>query len=120
MRRIRTWGPGLLLVSPSLLVLAVFVYGFIGWNVRVSFTSWRGLLPTYDNVGFKNYRNLGEDARFMQYDVPHIAIFTGVFVVGALAAGFFMAMLLDKGVRGENFFRSVYLFPMAISFIATS
>ena len=120
MRRIRSWGPGLLLVAPSLLLLAVFVYGFLGWNIRVSFTSWRGLRPTYDNVGFANYSALFEDQRFMQFDVPHIAIFTLVFVVGALVLGFFMALLLDRGVRGENFFRSVYLFPMAISFIATA
>lgn len=120
MRRIRSWGPGLLLVAPSLILLAVFVYGFLGWNIRVSFTSWRGLRPTYDNVGFANYEALFQDQRFMQFDVPHIAIFTLVFVVGALVLGFTMALLLDRGVRGENFFRSVYLFPMAISFIATA
>jgi glucose/mannose transport system permease protein len=120
MPRIRSWGPGLLLVAPSLILLAVFVYGFLGWNIRVSFTSWRGLRPTYDNVGFANYVALFHDQRFMQFDVPHIAIFTAVFVVGALVLGFFMALLLDRGVRGENFFRSVYLFPMAISFIATA
>lgn len=120
MRRIRSWGPGLLLVAPSLCALAVFVYGFLAWNIRVSFTSWRGFSPKYDNVGFKNYLALFEDQRFMQFDVPHIAIFTLVFVAGSLAVGFFMALLLDRGVKGENFFRSVYLFPMAISFIATA
>jgi len=120
MRRIRSWGPGLLLISPSLIVLAIFVYGFLGWNIRVSFTSWRGLLPKYDFVGLANYVALGDDVRFMRFDVPHIAIFTLVFVVGALALGFFMALLLEKGVKGENFFRSAYLFPMAISFIATA
>jgi glucose/mannose transport system permease protein len=120
MRRFGSWGPGLLLVSPSLIVLFIFVYGFLGWNIRVSFTSWRGLTPVYNNVGLANYAALTSDQRFMQFDVPHIAIFTLVFVVGALALGFFMALLLDKGVRGENFFRAVYLFPMAISFIATA
>ena len=120
MRRIRSWGPGLLLVAPSLAALALFVYGFLGWNVRVSLTSWRGLLPKYDNVGLANYAALLDDQRFMQFDVPHIAVFTLVFVVGALAVGFIMALLLDRGVRGESLFRAVYLFPMAISFIATA
>jgi glucose/mannose transport system permease protein len=119
MRRLRSWGPGLLLIAPSLIVLAVFVYGFLGWNIRVSFTSWRGLNPVYDNVGARNYRALGDDERF-QLDVRNILIFTLVFVVGALVFGFFMALLLEKGVKGETFFRSVYLFPMAISFIATA
>lgn len=118
MRRFRSWGPGLLLVSPSLLALAVFVYGFLGWNMRVSFTSWRGLLPKYDWVGLANYRALMADERF-QLDIRNLIVFTVAFIVGSLVLGLFMALLLDKGVRGEGFFRSVYLLPMAISFIAT-
>jgi glucose/mannose transport system permease protein len=117
--RLRSWGPGLLLLLPSLLVLAVFVYGFIGWNVRVSFTSWRGLRPKYDFVGAQNYRNLLDDERF-RLDVRNLLVFTVAFIVGSLLLGLFMALLLDKGVRGEGFFRTVYLLPMAISFIATA
>ena len=120
MRRIRAWGPGLLLILPSLLALGVFVYGFLGWNIRVSLSSWRGLAPAHDFVGLANYTALFDDQRFMHFDVPNIALFTLVFVVGSLAIGFFMAVLLDRGVVGENVFRSVYLFPMAISFIATA
>src|SRR4029453_14969763 len=120
MRRIRAWGPGLLLILPSLILLAVFVYGFLGWNIRVSLSSWRGLVPANDFVGLENYPPLASDQRFTHFDVPNIAIFTTVFVAGSLALGFFMALLLDRGVRGEPPFRSVYLFPMAISFIATA
>lgn len=120
MRRLRAWGPGLLLILPSLIALAVFVYGFLGWNLRVSVSSWRGLLPAHDFVGLANYKALFDDVRFMQYDVPNIALFTLVFVAGSLALGFFMALLLDRGVVGESAFRAVYLFPMAISFIATA
>lgn len=118
LRRLRSWGPGLLLVTPSLLAIGVFVYGFIGWNVRVSTTSQRGLLPKSDWVGLDNYKALMSDERF-QLDIKNLIIFTFVFIVGSLALGLFMALLLDKGVRGEGFFRSVYLLPMAISFIAT-
>jgi len=120
LRRIRAWGPGLLLILPSLIVLAVFVYGFLGWNIRVSLSSWRGLAPAHDFVGLANYTALADDQRFTEFDVPNIAIFTLVFVVGSLVIGFIMALLLDRGVRGENAFRSIYLFPMAISFIATA
>jgi glucose/mannose transport system permease protein len=119
MKRIRLWAPALLLMSPSLLALALFVYGFIGWNLRVSVTSWRGLLPKYDYVGLRNYAALMSDARFMQFDVPHIAIFTLVFVGGTLALGFCMALLLDKKLAGDALFRSVYLFPMSLSLIVT-
>ena len=42
MYRIRKWGPALLLVAPSLIALGIFVYGFLGWNLRVSVSDWRG------------------------------------------------------------------------------
>jgi glucose/mannose transport system permease protein len=113
------WLPGLVLVSPSLILIGIFVYGFLGWNVRVSFTNWRGLSPQYDFVGLKNYTKLLGDERF-RADVRNLVIFTLVFVTGALVLGFCMALLLDRGVRGEGFLRGVYLFPMAISFIATA
>jgi glucose/mannose transport system permease protein len=117
-RRRRSWASALLLVSPSLVALSIFVYGFLGWNLRVSFTSWRGLSPRYDFVGLRNYVALWHDERWL-IDLHNVVIFTVVFVAGALALGFLLAFLVDRGVRGEGFLRGVYLFPMAISFIAT-
>jgi glucose/mannose transport system permease protein len=107
-RRRPQWLAGLLLILPSLLAIGLFVYGFIGWNVR-----------TYDFVGVRNYLALWGDERW-RLDVRNIVIFTTVFVVGSLALGFGMATLLEKGIRGQGFYRSVYLFPMAISFVATA
>ncbi len=118
-RRGPAWLAGLLLVSPSLILIGVFVYGFLGWNVRVSFTNWRGLSPSYQFVGLDNYERLLRDERW-HADVRNLVVFTAVFVASALILGFLMAMLLDKGVRGEGFLRGVFLFPMAISFIATA
>jgi glucose/mannose transport system permease protein len=107
------------LVSPSLLMLGVFVYGFIGWNVHVSFTNWRGLSPDYSFVWMDNYLALWNDERWM-IDTRNILIFTGIFVAGSMSLGFVMATLLEPGVRGEQIMRGVFLFPMAISFIATA
>jgi glucose/mannose transport system permease protein len=118
-RRIRRWGPGLLLISPTLIALGWFVYYFIGWNARMSLSSWTGILPNNDFVGLKNYAELFGNERF-EIDVRNVLVFTLVFIAGSLLAGFVMALLLEKGIRGESFFRSVYLFPMAISFIATA
>jgi glucose/mannose transport system permease protein len=118
-RRGPAWLAGFLLVSPSLILIGIFVYGFLGWNVRVSFTNWRGLSPSYRFVGLDNYGRLMRDERW-HADVRNLVVFTAVFVGGALLLGFLMAMLLDKGVRGEGFLRGVFLFPMAISFIATA
>jgi glucose/mannose transport system permease protein len=117
-KRIRRWGPGLLLVSPSILLIAVFVYGLIGWNVKVSLSDWREANPTSGWAGLAAYRELLEDDPAWTENVYHLLLFTVTFIVGALLVGLVLAFLMEKGVRGEGFFRSVYLFPMAISFIA--
>src|SRR5262245_49266996 len=88
-RRRPQWLAGFLLILPSLIAIGVFVYGFIGWNVRVSFTSWRGLTPTYDFVGLRNYLDLWSDERW-RLDIRNVLIFTVVFVFGSLALGFGM------------------------------
>jgi glucose/mannose transport system permease protein len=119
MHRLRRWGPGLLLLSPSMFLIGIFVYGFLGWNLRVSFSDWRGLQPTYEYKGLHNYQRLMHDTRFTD-DVENVIIFTIAFVTLALVLGFALALLLEKGVRAEGFFRGVFLFPMAISFIATA
>lgn len=106
------------LVSPSILAVFIFVYGFIAWSGRVSLSKWVGLLPNYDWAGFTNYANLLKDPRF-QIDIRNTIIFTVLFVGGSLLLGLGLAILLDQGLRGEAFFRSLFLFPMAISFIVT-
>jgi glucose/mannose transport system permease protein len=117
MRRIRRWGPGLLLVSPSIILVAVFVYGLIGWNAKVSMSDWRQPQETSGFVGLDVYRELQDDPRW-ELSVDHIITFTVTFIIGTLVLGAVLAFLLDKGVKGEGFFRSIYLFPMAVSFIA--
>ena len=107
-----------LLVSPSILAVLIFVYGFIGWSMRVSMSAWKGLLPDYTFVGLRNYINLFSDPRF-HIDVRNTLIFTVVFVGGSMLMGLGLALLLEQGLRGEAFFRSLFLFPMAISFIVT-
>ena len=118
MRGVRRWGPGLLLVLPSIVLIAVFVYGLIGWNARVSMSDWRQAQQTSGFVGGDVYRELNADERWTQ-SLENILIFTVVFIVGTVLIGGLIALMLDKGVRGEGFFRAIYLFPMAVSFIAS-
>jgi glucose/mannose transport system permease protein len=121
MRNVRRWGPGLLLVSPSIVLIAVFVYGLIGWNAKVSLSDWRQAPYTSGWAGLEAYRDLNSDEVWCCGSISnlrHLLIFTVTFIVGALLVGLVLAFLLEKGVRGEGFFRSVYLFPMAVSFIA--
>ena len=106
------------LILPSLVATAIFVYGFIGWTIRVSLSKWTGMLPDYTFVGLRQYLALFQDRRF-GIDVRNTAIFTVLFLIVCLVLGLFLAVLLDQKLKGENFFRSIYLFPLAISFIVT-
>jgi glucose/mannose transport system permease protein len=109
----------LLMVLPSIIAVGIFVYGFIGWTTRVSFSAWRGMTPDYTFVGFKNYINLFVNNLRFQIDIKNTLIFTLVFVLGCLIIGLLSALLLDQGLKGESFFRSLFIFPMAISYIVT-
>jgi glucose/mannose transport system permease protein len=106
------------LVTPSILAIAIFIYGFIAWSVRVSLSEWKGLMPNYNWAGFKNYLELFQDPRF-QIDIRNTLIFTVIFVGGSLILGLVLAILLDQNLPGEPIFRGLFLFPMAISFIVT-
>lgn len=113
--RARRWGPGFLVVLPSILFIGLFVYGLIGWNVKTSL----GSQPMLNGPsGVETYTGLFDEERWTR-DLKNLAVFTVAFLVGSLVMGAVMALLLDKGVKGEGFFRSVYLFPMAVSFIAS-
>jgi len=117
-RRSRDQWTALLVVLPSILATSIFVYGFIGWTLRVSLSNWTGLMPDYTFAGLRQYLELARDARFA-IDIRNTAIFTALFLVSCIAIGLFLAILLDQRLRGENLFRSIFLFPMAISFIVT-
>ncbi|MBN1311979.1 MAG: sugar ABC transporter permease [Anaerolineae bacterium] len=108
-----------LIVLPSILAIAIFVYGFIGWSVRVSLSAWtKGLIPNYTYSGLDRYIALFSDRRF-GIDMRNTAIFTLLFLIACLSVGLLLAILLDQHLKGEGIFRSIFLFPMAISFIVT-
>ena len=106
------------LIVPSVVAVGVFVYGFIGWSALVAVSRWDTVRPDYTYVGLSNFRNLIEYFRF-QIDIRNTVVFTLFFVGACLVIGFSLAALLDRRVWGEGLFRSIYLFPMAVSFIVT-
>ena len=108
----------LLLLAPSVVAIAIFVYGFIGWTGFVSLTRWRGLQPDFTFVGLENYASILATGRF-QTNLRNAVVFTALFLVGCLGTGLVLALLVDARVKGEALFRSLFLFPMALSFIVT-
>lgn len=117
-RRVQNLGPPLLLIAPTVVLVGVFVYGLIAVNVNTSLTDRHTRAPADGYVGLANYTALLGDDDF-QHALRNLLLYTLAFLVGALFFGFLWAWLLERGARGEGFFRTVYLFPMAVSFIAS-
>lgn len=118
MRRARAWLPGLLLVTPSIIAIGVFVYGMLGWNFRLAMTDKHDQVSEGKFVGLRNFIDIWDLPRW-HLSVNHTILFTVVFVLGALLLGWLLAFLMEKGIKGEGTFRAIYLFPMAVSFVAT-
>ncbi len=111
------------ILLPSIIALGLFVYVFIAWTGFISLTAWNSAAPDFTFVGLQNYARLfiggGTDAIRFRYDVRNEVGFLILFVGGCILTGFLLATMLDRKIRGESIFRSIFLFPMAISFIVT-
>ena len=106
------------LVAPSIIAIAVFVYGFIGRTAYISLVRWNDIAPDYTFVGLTNYIRLMDVERF-QIDLKNTLVFTVTFIILCLAVGLLLAMLLDQRIKFEGVFRTIFMFPLAISFIVT-
>ena len=110
------WLPKLV-VAPSFVLGFAFIYGLILWNAYFSVSASR-LLPNYEFAGIEPYLNLFASDRF-QVASWNLAIFATLFIGGSLALGLLLAVLLDQKIRNEGVLRTIYLYPMALSFIVT-
>ena len=119
-RSLRETSIARLLLSPSLLLILIFVYGFIGTTVWVSLSNWRSstrdLSLTDPVLGI--YDRLFSMTRF-QIDLRNTLVFTVLFLLAAIVVGLALALLLDQRVFGRSIFRNIFLFPYALSFIVT-
>lgn len=114
--RLQVWLPKLVL-SPSLAMALVFVYGFILFTVYLSFTDSR-ILPSFGWVGFENYSKLFR-LRHWEIAVTNMGVFAILYMLICTAIGLALAIFFDQKIRGEGVLRPIYLYPMALSFIVT-
>ncbi|NNE81642.1 MAG: sugar ABC transporter permease [Silicimonas sp.] len=114
--RLQVWLPKLVL-SPSIAMVLVFVYGFILFTVYLSFTDSR-ILPSYGWVGWENYSKLFRLSHW-EIAITNMAIFALLYMVICTVIGLALAIFLDQKIRGEGALRPIYLYPMALSFIVT-
>ncbi len=99
-----------------LTALVVFVGGTI-WTVVYSFTDSR-LLPRLRFVGFEQYERLWSAERWL-VSIENLAIYGVLSLIFSLVIGFVLAALLDQKIRFEDTFRTILLYPFALSFIVT-
>ena len=102
---------------PMVLIALVIFVGCTVWTVVYSFTK-SGMLPRLQFVGLDQYERLWSSAKWW-VSIQNLAIYGVLSMILTLALGFLLATLLDRKIRGENVFRSIFLYPFALSFIVT-
>lgn len=105
-----------LLITPSALLILVCVYGYIMFTIYLSFTS-STMMPTYELAeGVHNYTRLMALENW-GVSVSNLWVFASLYIGIAMALGLTLAILIDQKIRSENALRSIFLYPMALSFI---
>lgn len=110
------WLPSLVL-SPSIIMVGICVYGFIAFTVYLSFTA-STILPTMTLASESNYERLFSLKNFF-LSVKNLGVFSVLYIVISMLLGMGLAILIDQRIRAESLFRSIFLYPMALSFIVT-
>ncbi len=108
----------MIVISPSVLAVLVFIYAFILWTGYISLVNWNDVTPTYAWVGLQNYARIFSTPRFL-IDLKNTVVFSVVFIGQCLVFGLLLAILLDQRIKGEVFFRTVFVLPFAVSAIVT-
>jgi hypothetical protein len=106
-----------LVLAPSFTVIVLFVYGFILWTVYLSFSASR-MLPNYSWAGLSQWERLWNTLTW-QIALDNLAVFSALYIILCLVIGLALAILLDQKIRIEGRLRTLYLYPMALSFIVT-
>jgi glucose/mannose transport system permease protein len=111
-----TWLPKLVL-APTFVSTIVFVYSFILWTAWISFTKSR-MLPRYELEGLVQYIKLFANDRWLVAS-KNLVIFGALFIIICMILGLLLAIFLDQKIRIEGTLRTIFLYPMALSFIVT-
>src|SRR5713226_962771 len=106
-----------LVLSPTIAITAIFLYGFALWTGWISLTS-STLLPNYDLAGLVQYQRLWANPRWLTA-YRNLFVFGALYVALSVAIGLLLAIMLDRRIACEGALRTIYLYPMAVSFVVT-
>lgn len=112
----RGWAPWFALLPMTLTVLVGYL-GTVLWSMRVSVSSSR-TFPTDDFVGLAQYERLFANERWI-LAMQNLAVYGVLFIAACMLIGTLLAIFMDQKVRGEGLLRTVFLYPYAMSFVAT-
>jgi glucose/mannose transport system permease protein len=116
MRRLRKLTPFAALLPMALTVIVGYV-GTALWTLRVSLTSSR-TFASDDFVGLAQYQRLFDNERWL-LSLHNLAVYGVLFVLACIVIGFLLAVFIDQNVTGEGVLRTIFLYPYAMSFVAT-
>ncbi|MFG6080293.1 sugar ABC transporter permease [Paracoccus litorisediminis] len=102
---------------PMILTACVVFVGFSAWTILHSFTKSR-LLPKLDFVGTAQYERLWASDKWL-ISIQNLVLFGICMLVFSFVIGFLLACLLDQKIRFEGMFRTILLYPFALSFVVT-
>ncbi len=106
------------IASLPMILTALFVFvGGTAWTITYSFTGSR-MLPKTKWVGFDQYERLWETDRWI-ISIKNLAVYGGCSLILTLVLGFTLAACLDRKIRFESAFRTIFLYPFALSFVVT-
>jgi glucose/mannose transport system permease protein len=102
---------------PMALTVIVGYLGSVLWSIRISLTSSRSF-PSDHFVGLAQYARLFGNERWM-LSLHNLALYGVLFIAACMLIGFLLAVFIDQNVSGEGVLRTVFLYPYAMSFVAT-
>jgi glucose/mannose transport system permease protein len=108
-----------LILTPSIIAVAIFIYGFIVWTGYISTVKWDTVVRDYTNVGFRNWLQLFSMDRF-RWNLRSLVLYAVGFMSQCIIVGFLLAVLLDQRIKAEAVFRTIFVFPFAVSAVVTA
>ncbi|MES2322033.1 MAG: sugar ABC transporter permease [Pseudomonadota bacterium] len=102
---------------PMALTVIVAYLGTVLFTLAISLTNSRSF-PSEKFVGMAQYTRLFENERWL-LSMHNLAIYGVLFIAACLIIGFLLAVFIDQNVTGEGVLRTVFLYPYAMSFVAT-
>ena len=113
LRQLTTWTAMLPLATTVL----VAYLGTVLWSIKVSMSNSR-TFPSDDFVGLAQYERLFDNERWL-LSLQNLALYGVLFILACMVIGFLLAVFIDQKVMAEGALRTIFLYPYAMSFVAT-